>query len=118
MSEPYQQTILVEADRATADERHNSNNASWRNSLGTSINLEPGDKVSLYSSFLNVRGAESSNSVEFLGEKLSTNPEYGVKSFNHITFEEGEEFITDAADSEIFNTQPTFQNATMTTTTK
>ena len=85
MSEPYQQTILVEADRATADERHNSNNASWRNSLGTTINLEPGDKVSLYSSFLNIRGAESTNSVEFLGEKLSTNPEYGVKSFNHIT---------------------------------
>lgn len=118
MSEPYQQTILVEADRATADERHNSNNASWRNSLGTTINLEPGDKVSLYSSFLNARGAESTNSVEFLGEKLSTNPEYGVKSFNHITFEEGEEFITDAADSEIFNTQPTFQNAIETTTTK
>ena len=118
MSEPYQQTILVEADRATANEKHQSNNASWRNSLGTTINLEPGDKVSLYSSFLNARGAESSNSVEFLGEKLSNNPEFGVKSFDHITFTEGEEFITDAADTQIFNTQPTFQNATMTTTTK
>ena len=115
---PYNQSILVESDRATASVKHNTNNSSWTNTLGTTINLEPGDKVSLYSSYLNVRGAESTNSVEFLGEKLSTNPEFAVKSFNHITFDEGEEFITDAADTEIFNIQPTFQNATTTTTTK
>lgn len=111
-TEQYIDTILVEADRDSAQEKHLDNNATWRNSFTNSIILNPGDKVSVYSAFINERGAESQNSVEFDGNKLGDTNADSQKTFNYTKFDEGSQFYLTATD--IYGDNPTFQNATNT----
>ncbi len=64
----YQDTILVECNRKTANTKSSETNASWTNDLNNTIRMDRGDKVSLYSSFVSERGSGQQYAVEFSGD--------------------------------------------------
>jgi hypothetical protein len=74
MAEGYTNIQLVECNRLHSDEAKSNNNenlALWTNSLGNTIHLDAGDKVSVYSSFVSERGAgQGANSIQVKGTGL------------------------------------------------
>ena len=70
MSEDYIETILVECDRDSANTKSADNNATWTNNFNDTLQLNAGDQVSVYSSFVCDRGATQPNSVEFKGQSF------------------------------------------------
>ncbi len=68
----YIDTQIVDCSRITATIKNDSQPAEWVNNLNDTIELLPGDKVSMYSSFISERGAGQANSVELRGETLGT----------------------------------------------
>ena len=77
--EEYTDTTLVECDRESAQTKSPTDNSRWTNDFNNTINLEAGDRVSVYSSFICERGANQPNSVEFKGQTL------GSKQLEHLT---------------------------------
>jgi len=77
--EEYTDTTLVECDRESAQTKSSTDNSRWTNDFNNTINLEAGDRVSVYSSFICERGANQPNSVEFKGQTL------GEKVIDHLT---------------------------------
>lgn len=71
MSEEYIETILVECDRESANTKSAENNAQWTNNFNDTLQLNAGDQVSVYSSFVCDRGATQPNSVEFKGQRYN-----------------------------------------------
>tara|TARA_R110001632_G_scaffold7543_1_gene30027 strand:- start:75 stop:3704 length:3630 start_codon:yes stop_codon:yes gene_type:complete len=65
----YIDTTLVECDRVSAQTK-NDDYALWTNNMNNSIQMNPGDKVSVYSSFVSEVGATQPNSVEFKAKSL------------------------------------------------
>ena len=65
----YIDTTLVECDRGTAQTK-NDNLGTWTNNMNESIQMQPGDKVSVYSSFISEVGADQPLAVEFKGTTL------------------------------------------------
>ncbi len=71
MADIYEETILVSCDRESAQTKQDDGlNSTWTNNFNNTIQLEPGDKVSVYNSFVSERGSATSNSVEFKGVSL------------------------------------------------
>ena len=71
MTEPYTETILVTCDRQSAKTKSNDGlNSTWTNDFNNTIQLNPGDRVSVYNSFVSERGSATPDSVEFKGVKL------------------------------------------------
>ena len=71
MADIYEETILVSCDRESAKTKQDDGlNSTWTNDFNNTIQLEPGDKVSVYNSFVSERGSATSNSVEFKGVSL------------------------------------------------
>ncbi len=88
MSEEYIETILVECDRDSAQTKSADNNATWTNNFNDTLQLNAGDKVSVYSSFVCERGATQPNSVEFKGNslKLSKDIQYTTETTTTRTY--------------------------------
>lgn len=78
----YIDTTLVECDRVSAQTK-NDDFALWTNNLNNSIQMNPGDKVSVYSSFVSEVGATQPNSVEFKGKTLGYSK--SIRYTNEIT---------------------------------
>ena len=74
MGDSYTNIQLVECNRLHSDEANSNNNenlALWTNSLGNTIHLDTGDKVSVYSSFVSERGAgQGASSIQVKGTGL------------------------------------------------
>jgi len=71
MTEPYTETILVTCDRESAKTKTDDGlNSTWTNDFNNTIRLNPGDRVSVYNSFVAERGSATPDSVEFKGVKL------------------------------------------------
>lgn len=68
----YIDTSIIDCSREAASVKNETNPAQWINHLNNTIELEPGDKVSMYSSFISERGAGQSQSVELRGETIGT----------------------------------------------
>ena len=79
--EEYTDTTLVECDRESAQTKSSTDNSRWTNDFNNTINLDAGDRVSVYSSFICERGANQPNSVEFKGQTL------GEKTLLHLSTE-------------------------------
>lgn len=79
--EEYTDTTLVECDRESAQTKSSTDNSRWTNDFNNTINLDAGDRVSVYSSFICERGANQPNSVEFKGQTL------GQKTLQHLSTE-------------------------------
>jgi hypothetical protein len=77
--EEYTDTTLVECDRESAQTKSSTDSSRWTNDFNNTINLDAGDRVSVYSSFICERGANQPNSVEFKGQIL------GEKQLDHLT---------------------------------
>ena len=92
MSGGYIQSEIVEANRLRSQEAlsgNNDNPAQWTNVLSDVYELNPGDKVSLYSAFISERGAGSAKTIEIKGAPLGKE-----KTFKYITEEITTEKIT------------------------
>lgn len=64
---------VIECNRQSSNELREDNvevNSSWRNNLSDVVHLEAGDKVSVYSSFVNVDGAGNLNTMDIKGKSL------------------------------------------------
>ena len=61
--EEYTDTTLVECDRESSQTKSSTDNSRWTNDFNNTINLDAGDRVSVYSSFICERGANQPNSV-------------------------------------------------------
>lgn len=70
MSDEYIDLTLIECNRQASDTKDDSNNAVWNNTLGNTFHMMPGDKVSLYSAFINERGSGQLGSIEFKGKSM------------------------------------------------
>jgi len=68
---PYTDTAIIDCSRSSASVKQDDNPAEWINQLNDTIQLEPGDRVSMYSSFINERGAGQAQSVELRGEAIN-----------------------------------------------
>ena len=82
MSSQIVETTIIECNRLNSEEAttgNNSNPAQWTNLLTDTINLNAGDKVSMYGSFISERGAGSSQTVELKGRSMTK------KSFTYTT---------------------------------
>ncbi len=78
----YIESEIVEANRLTSEEartNNDSNPAQWTCVLGDIYDLNPGDKVSLYSAFISERGAGTSKTIEIKGRTLGK-----TKTFKYI----------------------------------
>ena len=64
----YEDTVLIECNRKRANTKSSETNASWTNNLADTVKLDPGDKVSVYSSFISERGSGQQYAVEFSGD--------------------------------------------------
>ena len=91
MADEYIDLTLIECNRQSADTKDDSNNAVWTNTLGNTFHMSAGDKVSMYSGFINERGSGQLGSIEFKGKDLPepeiTNVTNSIKtqSFNAST---------------------------------
>ena len=81
----YDKTRIIECERMSAPDRNDENPALWTNLYNNSLQLETGDKISVYSAFISDRGSSELKSVEFKGESL--------KKSNTITVTETTEEI-------------------------
>ena len=79
----YQDTILVECNRKTANTKSSETNASWTNDLNNTIRMDRGDKVSLYSSFVSERGSGQQYAVEFSGDDYKEKENEKKKIIKH-----------------------------------
>ncbi len=70
MAESYIETTLIECDRSSAQTKNDDNMASWTTNFNNTINMNPGDKLSVYSGFVCERGATQPNSIEYKGATL------------------------------------------------
>ncbi len=71
MTEPYTETALITCDRESAKTKSNDGlNSTWTNDFNNTFQLNPGDRVSVYNSFVSERGSATASSVEFKGVKL------------------------------------------------
>ncbi len=64
---------IVECNRQASNEMREDDlesNSSWRNNLSDVVELNAGDKVSVYSSFISVDGAGQSNTMDIKGKSL------------------------------------------------
>jgi len=71
----YIQNNLVEINQATSEEAKSNNDenpAEFTNTFSDVISLEPGDKVSLQSSFIAERGSGNTKTIELKGKSLGT----------------------------------------------
>ena len=68
----YVDTQIIDCSRSNAKNKQEDNPALWTNELNNTIELKPGDKVSMYGSFISERGAGQQNSVELRGETIGT----------------------------------------------
>lgn len=68
----YVDTHIIDCSRSNAKNKQEDNPALWTNELNNTIELKPGDKVSMYGSFISERGAGQENSVELRGETIGT----------------------------------------------
>ena len=69
----YIQNQLIEVNQGTSEEARTSNEenpAEFTNTFSDIISLQPGDKVSLQSSFIAERGSGNSKTIELKGESL------------------------------------------------
>jgi hypothetical protein len=72
MTDIYEETILISCDRESAQTKQDDGlNSTWTNNFNETLQLEPGDRVSVYNSFVSERGSATSNSVEFKGVSLN-----------------------------------------------
>jgi len=75
----YVQNELIECNRLTSQESitgNNENAATWTNVLGDIYHLAPGDKVSMFSSFISEKGAGAAKTIEIKGQNLDTEKEF------------------------------------------
>ena len=53
MTDIYEETILISCDRESAQTKQDDGlNSTWTNNFNNTLQLEPGDKVSVYNSFV------------------------------------------------------------------
>tara|TARA_R110000803_G_scaffold65170_1_gene126309 strand:+ start:2311 stop:6501 length:4191 start_codon:yes stop_codon:yes gene_type:complete len=77
-SEPYTDTILLEANRQQSAQIDDADNTSiWVNKIGDGIKLNPGDKISVSSAFISDLGAEDST-IEFNGSIIQDTQKFTV----------------------------------------
>lgn len=75
----YTDIQIIECNRLHSEEakaNNNENTSLWQNNLQDIVHLEPGDKVSVYGSFISERGAGQSQTVEVKGVELGKNREF------------------------------------------
>jgi hypothetical protein len=75
MSDQYFDNLLIECNRLASNAK-GDNNARWVTNLNDTIHLRPGDKVSVYSTFISERGSGQLNSVEVKGNTLKTTKDF------------------------------------------
>ncbi len=95
MTEPYTETILLTCDRESAKTKSTDGlNSTWTNDFNNTIQLNPGDRVSVYNSFVSERGSATPDSVEFKGVKLDKQKKLKFTTISPTTFfkEENEEY--------------------------
>ena len=82
MSTGYTNTRLVDCNRLnSAEHRQNLDDKSrWSSKVGSGIHLQPGDKVSIHSSFISELGCGNADVIETNGDLLDT------KNFNYTNF--------------------------------
>lgn len=88
----YIQNELVECNRLRSEEAESGNDenaASWTNTLSNIYELNAGDKVSLYGSFISEKGAGTQDTIELKGKTLPK-----TKSFTYVTENVKKEVIT------------------------
>lgn len=73
----YSDIKIIECNRlhseeAKGDPLRTENTSLWTNNLQDIVHLEPGDKVSVYGSFISERGAGQQTSIEVKGVELGT----------------------------------------------
>lgn len=66
---------IIECNIASSDKTYNNkkekfSSSAWRNNLTDVVHLEPGDKVSVYSSFVSVDGAGQTNTLDIKGKVI------------------------------------------------
>lgn len=69
----YNQTRLIECDRTSSTNKSEDNPSIWTNNFNETIQLNAGDRVSVYSAFVSDRGSGQEKSVEFKGESFRKN---------------------------------------------
>lgn len=70
-------TTLIECPRSQSDEglaNNNQNPSEWTNRVGSGINLKPGDKISVHSSYVSEIGAEAGQ-IQIKGQDLNASVE-------------------------------------------
>ena len=108
----YTDTTLVECDRGTAKTK-NDNLAKWTNELNNTIQMNAGDKVSVYSSFISEVGADQPNSVEFKGTTISGSE--NTKDIRYTTTQETTQTLT-LIPAQIFDETFPYTTDSLTTT--
>ena len=73
MSAEYEDTYLIECNRESAITKQDDNAGMWINELNNTVQLQAGDQVSIYSSFINQLGSGQTAPIEFRGKKLKKN---------------------------------------------
>lgn len=72
MTDIYEETILLSCDRESAQTKQDDGlNSTWTNDFNDTIQLDPGDRISVYNSFVSEKGSGTSKSVEFKGVSLN-----------------------------------------------
>ena len=74
-SQPYTDTILLEANRKSSAEYiagNNESKSSWTNDLGSGVKLDIGDTISVHSAYISEIGNEDST-IEIKGRKAKNN---------------------------------------------
>lgn len=86
MSNPYIDLHLVECNRLSGTVLgEDTNNSKWVNDLPDTLILNPGDTVSMYSSFISERGSGQAGSLEFKGKKIGTKHKLEYTNINSST---------------------------------
>ncbi len=72
MSEEYDDMRMVVCDRKSATTKADDGlNNRWTNSFNDTIQLQPGDRIAVYNSFVAEKGAGTTESIEFKSIELS-----------------------------------------------
>tara|TARA_R110000765_G_scaffold58149_1_gene113626 strand:- start:850 stop:4263 length:3414 start_codon:yes stop_codon:yes gene_type:complete len=98
----YTNTRLVDCNRLNSSEYRQGSvlKNSWTSKVGSGINLEPGDKVSVHSSFISELGCGNNDVIETTGKTIAK------RYFNYTIFGD-----TDKADGPYENYETENQNA-------
>ena len=101
MTDSYIQTQLVEVNQSTsveAQSRNEENTAQFTNTFSDVISLNPGDRVSLQSSFISERGSGNQNTIELKGKPLGVK-----KTFKFLTKQNEVDLISNLITSSVYS---------------